>query len=322
MTDNNESLNIDELHWHLGLLQNLNVGLVVLDQSYQVQLWNGFMSNHSEVGPAKIREKNLFDVFPELPVEWLRRKIDSVFQLKSPAYITWEQKPYLFDFRSQRPITGVATHMYQNVTLMPLTSPTGQVEFVSMMIDDVTDVAVSRIALEEVNGQLQTLSREDRLTGLFNRGHWQECLDLEVNRFMRGQEACTLILLDIDHFKAVNDNYGHPAGDEVIRKIAALMAGHARKTDIVGRYGGEEFGVILPHTSATQAEVFAERLRRAAELLDVEFEGQVINITISLGIAELQVDVQDAEQWIGQADEALYRSKQNGRNQFNIYNHE
>lgn len=319
MNDRTESMNIDELHWHLGLLHNLDVGLVVLDKSYQVHLWNSFMTNHSEIGPARIREKNLFDEFPELPVDWLRRKIDSVFQLKCPAYITWEQRPYLFDFKSQRPITGVASHMYQNVTLIPLTAPSGEVELVSLMIYDVTEEAVSRIALEDANKQLQTLSREDRLTGLYNRGYWQECLEQEHNRYLRGREPSTLIMLDIDHFKAVNDTYGHPAGDEVIRQVATLLANHARKTDVVGRYGGEEFGIILPHTNAAQAEVFAERVRRASEMLEVVFEGERIQITISLGISELQMDVQDEEQWIGQADEALYQSKQNGRNQCTVY---
>jgi len=318
MSDTKVSLNIDEVHWQLGLLQNLDVGLVVLDQSYQVHLWNSFMANHSGIGSAKIHEKNLFDSFPELPQAWLRRKLDTVFKLNIPAYITWEQRPHLFEFNSPRPITGVASTMYQNITLIPLTSPTGEVEFVGMMVYDVTDTAVNHLALADANAKLQTLSREDGLTGLFNRGYWQECLEREFHRFMRSHEACSLIMLDIDHFKAVNDTYGHPGGDEVIRKVAALLDRHARKTDIVGRYGGEEFGLILPHTSASQAEIFAERLRGATEMLDVEFEQQVINVTVSLGIAELQPDTQDTEQWVTQADEALYVSKQNGRNQYTV----
>lgn len=319
MDANNQSLNIDEIHWHLGLLQNLDVGLTVVDCTYKVQLWNSFMSNHSGVGPAKIRDRNLFDIFSQLPKRWLSHKLDSVFELKSPVYISWEQRPYLFEFKSQRPITGEAPYMYQNITLIPLTSPSGEVENVGILVYDVTEMAVSKLALQQANQQLQGLSREDRLTGLYNRGYWEECLELELSRFMRNQSTSTLIMLDIDHFKAVNDTYGHPAGDEVIRRIAALLAQHARKTDVVGRYGGEEFGIILTGTTADQAEVVAERLRRAAELMEVVHDGQVLSVTISLGIAEVQPEVDSHEQWISQADQALYRSKQNGRNRYTFY---
>lgn len=321
MDVNKQSLNIEEIHWHLGLLQDLDVGLIVMDSQYQVHLWNSFMSNHSGVGPAKARAESLFSLFPDLPAKWLRHKIDSVFQLKSPVYITWEQRPYLFEFKSQRPITGEAALMYQNVTLIPLTSPSGEVEYVGIIIYDVTDTAVNKLALQDVNAQLQDLSREDRLTGLYNRGYWEELLEQELSRYLRNQEACSLIMLDIDHFKAVNDTYGHPAGDEVIRQIAGLLSKHARKTDFVGRYGGEEFGVILTGTNASQAEIVAERLRRAAEMVEVEYEGQTITVTISLGIAELQPETQNHEQWVAQADHALYRSKENGRNQYNVFGH-
>lgn len=322
MDANKQSLNIEEVHWHLGLLQNLDVGLVVMDSQYQIHLWNSFMSNHSSVGPAQIRSKSLFELFPEVPASWLRRKIDSVFQLKSPIYITWEQRPYLFEFKSHRPITGEASLMYQDITLIPLTSPAGEVENVGIIVYDVTDTAVSKLALQGANQQLQSLSRTDHLTGLYNRGYWEECLEQELNRYLRNQSICTLIILDIDHFKVVNDTYGHPAGDEVIRQIAALLTLHARKTDFVGRYGGEEFGLILTGTNCKQAEIVAERLRRAAELLEVVHDNQTIAVTISLGVAELQPDIQDHEQWVTLADRALYHSKENGRNQYSIYGHD
>ncbi|MGB0466518.1 MAG: GGDEF domain-containing protein [Pontibacterium sp.] len=319
MDANKQTLSIEEVHWHLGLLQNLDVGLIVMDHQYQVHLWNSFMSNHSGIGPAKIRENSIFELFPELPAGWLRRKLDTVFQLKSPVYITWEQRPYLFEFKSHRPITGPASLMYQNITMIPLTSPSGEVDYVGIIIYDVTDTAENKLALQDVNVQLQSLSREDRLTGLFNRGHWEECLERELNRYLRTYEPCTLIMLDIDHFKAVNDTYGHPAGDEVIRRVAAMLLQHARKTDIVGRYGGEEFGIILTSTNTRQAGIVAERMRQAIEMMEVEYEQLSMAVTISLGLAELQPDILDHEQWITQADNALYKSKEKGRNQYNIY---
>ncbi|MGB0733156.1 MAG: diguanylate cyclase, partial [Pontibacterium sp.] len=204
MQDINLGQDVAESHWQLGLLQYLDVGLVVLDKNYTVQLWNSFMSNHSGFGPLAVRDKSLFEVFPELPANWLKRKIDSVFQLECPTYVNWEQRPYLFPFHSHRPITESVPLMYQNITLIPLTSPSGEVENVGILVYDVTDVAVKSAALNRANDELLELSREDRLTGLYNRGYWEECLERELTRFQRTQQPTSLILLDIDHFKLVN----------------------------------------------------------------------------------------------------------------------
>ncbi|WP_027856205.1 GGDEF domain-containing protein [Marinobacterium jannaschii] len=305
--------------WNLALLQTLDVGLVVIDDCYRIQFWNGFMENHSGRAPAEVAGRDLFETFPELPQSWLQRKLNAVLLLKTPSYINWEQRPSLFRFKSHRPITGHSAFMYQNVHLIPLPSVCGPAEHVGMLIYDVTDVAVSRRKLEEANGKLEALSRRDALTGLHNRGYWQECLEAEFNRFLRNRRKSSLIMVDIDHFKQINDRLGHPAGDEVISQLARLLHQHARKTDIVGRYGGEEYGVILLDTSARQAEIFAERLRRAAELMLVNYQGTEISFTISLGIAEVETDQQGAAAWLAQADKALYQAKAEGRNRYRVY---
>ena len=303
-----------ELHVTLGLLQNLEVGLIVVDKHHVVQLWNGFMENHSGVNAAKVKNQHLFMRFPELPETWLKHKLDAVFLLKNPAYISWEQRPYLFHFKNHRPITGLSEYMYQNVTLIPLNSPSGEVEHVGILIYDVTDIAENRQALQQANLQLQALSREDKLTGLYNRGYWEECLEHEFDRFVRSQTLSSVVMLDIDFFKKVNDTYGHQAGDEVIRVVANTLQDHARKTDIVGRYGGEEFGIILLDTNGDRAMVFAERVRAAVEALTVSYGEHVLRFTISLGVAECRNEFQTALEWLEQADQALYQSKQSGRN--------
>lgn len=117
---------IDELHWTLGLIQNLEVGLLVVDRAGTIKLWNGFMENHSGVEARKVCGQHLFSLFPELPESWLQHKIESVYLLRNPAYISWEQRPYLFHFKSNRPVTGQARYMYQNITLIPLNSPSGR----------------------------------------------------------------------------------------------------------------------------------------------------------------------------------------------------
>ena len=126
-------------------------------------------------------------------------------------------------------------------------------------------------------------------------------------------------MFDIDHFKQVNDTYGHQAGDQVIREVARVLRENLRDTDIAGRYGGEEFGVILSNTDAQSARVFCERLRKQVAALEVEHEDLTINITVSLGISQADVSTPAYTDWLEQADQALYASKQGGRNQTRIF---
>ena len=310
---------IDELHWTLGLVHHLEVGLIVVDRAGVVKLWNGFMENHSGVASSNVEGKILFQLFPELPQRWLQQKLDSVFLLRNAAYTSWEQRPYLFHFKSNRPITDSAPFMYQNITLTPLTSPTGEVDHVGILIYDVTDNVTSQLELQQANKKLQALSREDRLTGLFNRGYWEECLNNEFERFNRSQMTSTLVMFDIDHFKRVNDTYGHQAGDEVIRVVADTLREQARKTDILGRYGGEEYGAILTGTNGENAMIFAERLRARIESLVVPYGEHQLKFTISIGVSELTYEHDSPKEWLEQSDQALYKSKQSGRNWVTLF---
>jgi len=126
-------------------------------------------------------------------------------------------------------------------------------------------------------------------------------------------------MFDIDHFKRINDTYGHPAGDEVIRQTAAALKDCVRDIDICGRYGGEEFTVILVDTNADCANVVAERLRKTIESNTVYYDDHVINYTISLGIAEISDTIKNPVEWVDSADRGLYRAKRAGRNQTQIY---
>lgn len=315
-------VNIKDIHWLIDMLQSIDVGLIVLDRDYQVLVWNSFMENHSGIGPAKIKDKLLFDFFPSIPADWFRQKAESVFLLKSSAFTVWEQRPYLFKFKNYRPITGSAEFMYQNMTIVPLLSADNEVHHIGVLIYDVTDIAVNKQRLEEANLILSGLSRTDHLTQLNNRGHWEHCLINEFNRSRRSNHICSLVMFDIDHFKKVNDNYGHQAGDEVIRRTSALLKDTMRTTDIAGRYGGEEFAVILVDTNAEQALIFTERLRERIAAETVEYEIHKINFTISLGISELTDNVKTHQEWIERADSALYVCKENGRNQSNVYSND
>jgi diguanylate cyclase len=315
----NSTADLKEFHWLMDMIQTIDVGLVVIDREYAVRVWNGFMENHSGKAPHDVIGHNLFALFESIPEKWFRHKVESVFLLKNRAFTTWEQRPYLFEFKNYRPITGAAEFMYQNITLIPLVSVDGSVSHVGVIIYDVTDMAVGKCQLEQANDELKSLSRTDMLTELNNRGYWEECLKREFRRVLRTQEACTLAIFDIDHFKKVNDTYGHQAGDEVIRATSRTLKECMRTTDIAGRYGGEEFTVILIDTGIEGARIFAERLRTTIESQPVIHDGKEISYTISLGLAEFGENMSDHEKWIECSDQALYQAKEGGRNQSVVY---
>jgi diguanylate cyclase len=315
----NGSIELGELHWLLDVLQSIDVGLVVLDRGYKVQVWNSFMANHSGLPPQDVINKPFLGLFPDVPEDWFRRKLESVRMLKNRAFTTWEQRPYLLRFKNYRPITGAAEYMYQNITFIPLTSITGEVEYIGVVINDVTDIAMSRHDLQAANLELERLSRSDRLTQLNNRGYWEECLQQEFRRLKRTHGPGALVLFDIDHFKKVNDTYGHPAGDEVIRQTSDRLRETMRTTDVAGRYGGEEFVIILADTAAVGAQTFAERLRTVVAAQTVRHDQHEIRYTISLGVAEMQARIESPKQWIECADRALYEAKHGGRNRVVLY---
>ncbi len=149
----------------------------------------------------------------------------------------------------------------------------------------------------------------DALTGLYNRGYLNECLDNEYRRGIRYGTPLCLIILDVDHFKSVNDTYGHPAGDKVLIDMASELKHHSRDIDIVARYGGEEFVLILPQTDSKSGLILAERLRAAVEALEIPIHDELnLNITISIGLVAIPETETDS------ADRALYQAKHSGRN--------
>lgn len=317
----NSNIELKDIHWLIDMVHNIDVGLVIIDLDLKVKVWNGFMENHSGLLTKHMVDKNLTEVFTDVPKDWLQKKIDSVCLLKNKAFTTWEQRPYLFKFKSYRPITSNAEFMYQNVTFLPLTEITGEVSQICMIIYDVTDVALNRQAFQDANERLEHLSHTDALTQLFNQGYWRECCELEFKRQQRSEQPTSMLLLDIDHFKSINDTYGHPFGDEVIKGIAKSIEKTKREIDTAGRFGGEEFAVLLINTDLEGAKVIAERIRIAIEKLNFEFQGKQVKVTTSIGIAQITANVPDHLTWIKKADEGLYQAKQNGRNQLGIVNH-
>lgn len=177
-------------------------------------------------------------------------------------------------------------------------------------------LAEQRAELDRLNARLADQARTDPLTGLGNRLRMQEDLEILGARTERyGQTYCA-ILLDIDFFKLYNDNYGHPAGDEVLRRVAAAIESHCRSGDTAYRYGGEEFLIILPEQDLKTGAAIAERMRRTLEELRVEHEYSPAGfVTVSAGVAAFSgEEKKTTDELLNRADEALYRAKAAGRN--------
>ena len=177
----------------------------------------------------------------------------------------------------------------------------------AVILSDVT----AQVQLRE---ELRRQSETDSLTGVANRRRFCQALEIECMRFSRGRAPLSLLMIDLDHFKAVNDRYGHPAGDSVLCHVAHLLLSSLRKTDLLARYGGEEFAVLLPETRMEGALVIAERIRRIVGTHAVEADGECISISVSVGVASHANDSEvDAEILLKKADLALYRAKTAGR---------
>ena len=188
-------------------------------------------------------------------------------------------------------------------------------------------VEVARLELEreiaerrELETRLRELATIDGLTGTLNRGALLNNGQVAMDRTRESGpvQGLALLMIDVDHFKSINDRYGHPGGDAALRHLASILRAELRRGDLLGRLGGEEFAVVLPHVSSDEAEAVAERLVAAVAGRSVLFEGRWIHLTVSVGLAMAGRREQSIEQVLSRADIALYRAKGSGRNRVAI----
>ncbi len=190
--------------------------------------------------------------------------------------------------------------------------------FESFEAQIITSVATSlALALHNADSyqQAQHLAMRDSLTNLPNRRALNDALDRELRESQRYLSPACLVMVDLDHFKTINDRFGHLAGDDILRAVGAVMAGMVRSVDVVARYGGEEFAIVLPRTGLESALVLANRIRERLEQHSFVIDGTCIKLTVSMGVACVPAaDVRTAEAWVADADAALYQAKTQGRN--------
>ena len=295
------------------VVERVGFGIFVIDRDMNVLMWNRFMQDHSGLPADQVVGKSLYTHFPELPRVWLSRKIESVFQLGAFAFSSWEQRPYLFRFDHDRPITGGVDFMQQDCTFMPLMRDR-EVVAVCVTISDVTHVSIVQREREEAVAKLQEYADRDGLTGIANRRYFEARLRDEFTRWQRYGGDMSVLLFDLDHFKKINDQFGHGVGDTVLRLMAQRVSAVLRAQDSFGRFGGEEFALLLPCTPLADAMVVADKIRNVIAETPVEVQGTTVQVTASVGGAAARLGTPSYEVLINEADAALYSAKRQGRN--------
>lgn len=170
-----------------------------------------------------------------------------------------------------------------------------------------------RVASLTLEHELELLAHTDSLTGLYNRHRMQDLLEHQTAMFLRNRSKFTLIIVDIDHFKKINDTYGHFCGDFVLSEVASFMKKNLRKGDVLARWGGEEFLILLPDTDINGARIMAENIRKAIANKQFHLAGESFSVTMTFGLAQHEID-RSIEDSLKQADNALYEGKEAGRN--------
>lgn len=289
------------------IFETIDIGLIVLDRELTVSGWNRWMEIHSGVAAADIIGTPILERYPNLDEPKYRRLFKSVLTFGNYACFSQKLHRYLIPLKNPHSSIEQMPLMQQSCTATPLRNSDGVIVGLFISVHDVTEYAL-------YEHKLLGMTRIDALTRLFNRSYLDKRLTEELERARRFGTIFSVIMIDADYFKNINDTRGHLCGDYTLRRLAEILQQTVRAMDIVGRYGGEEFCCVLPETNAVDAAILAERIRSEVEATVFACDSNEFSMTVSLGVAEFGDSTDTLETLVGRADAALYTAKHKGRN--------
>jgi diguanylate cyclase (GGDEF)-like protein len=295
------------------IINIINIGIVIIDSTYRVLEWNRWMEIQSGIKKENIINSSIFNHYPLLSSTSFTRGCKAVLKFGNIVFLSQKLHNYLFPFKTTGSHSNNFEFMQQSCSMAPVREDDGTIAGILITVQDVTETVFMEKSLKKMN-------LLDSLTGIYNRRHMDKRLMEEFIRHKRYGRSMSIIMIDIDHFKNINDSFGHQFGDKVLKIVSGICSSKMRGGDIMSRYGGEEFCSILPETDIRGAQSLAERLREKVAETPIAYNDEIsVNVTISLGLAELNEKTKTTEDLIRNADTALYQSKQNGRNMASVY---
>jgi diguanylate cyclase (GGDEF)-like protein/PAS domain S-box-containing protein len=292
----------------LDIIELIPVAFFVKDNKSRFFLMNRACEEQWGMSFADLRGTDASHLFPPDQMEQFLAKDRAIFQSKKP--VEFEETFWSAAKQSNR--TG-------RTFKRPMYDTNGDPQYLVCVTIDITDQKLAEAALADSEKRLRTLATTDSLTDLPNRRQFLEQLTDEFARVQRfGSQRSSLVMIDIDHFKRINDQFGHAEGDAMLKHFAQLMRNTLRVIDTPGRLGGEEFAIILPGTGPAGARTFAERLCAAVANTPMMRDGKTLSATLSIGVATMDPHDSNAEDALLRSDEALYRAKRNGRNRVEL----
>ncbi len=319
------------------LLDHAPIGQLVLRRDFVVLFWNRCLEVWTGTGREQIVGTCILNRYPHLATPKYASRIEGIFNGGPPSVFSSQLHKYVipaplpggkmrFQYTVVTAIPGNAEGFHALFAIQDVTSLTEAIGNHSLALKQARREMEERRKIEEElvkkTEELQKLNKilneraiRDGLTGLFNHRQFYKVLHRDFMLADRNDEDLACLLLDLDFFKEVNDAYGHPCGDAILKDISRLIRRSVRKTDVVARYGGEEFAILLPHTNLAGAVKTAETIRHLVEERDFRHGSNMVRITVSIGIATVRAHCPTSPQdLLNKADKALYCAKGEGRN--------
>ena len=302
---------ISSSQWHIAINQ-LPLGVFLLDEEGRIQGWNTWLSDRTGQTEKAVIGCRLPELFPGFNNPRFTWALEEVFSNGSAQILSQTLNHYLIPIKVDRHSQYGEGLMQQQVYVSALTAESGNtVALISIL--DVTESVTRSLALNSVVTNLQQLSNIDQLTGLYNRRFMLDWLDIQIKSAKRNRTVIACVMLDIDHFKRVNDSFGHLVGDTVLQGFAKAINQLLRNSDVFVRYGGEEFMLLLPGCNLSDGIKYAQKINNTVREAAIEpLDAGKVTCSIGVSVYEPDQDI-SIEKLLKEADDRLYDAKRNGR---------